>query len=383
MRNHKGLYGVFTLALAALAASGCGGRSGAEQKPPPGIPVAVYQIDTGRASYYDVYPATVYALNQVELRPEVSGYLVGIYCRDGQRVRKGMKLYAIDQQHYQAAYDQAVANLNTARSNLAKLQQDVDRYNELAKNDAIARQTLDHAIADLQAARMQVSALEANVKNVQTDLRYSVISAPFDGTISFSQVKVGSAVNAGQTLLNTVSSDDPMAVDCTVDQKQISRFAGLLGDKPGAGDSTFTMVLPDGSVYPLAGRLSVIDRAVDPQTGTIRVRVVFPNPHNILKAGLTCDLRIRNTSGARTVLFPFRAVVEQMGEYFVFVLKGEKVTQRRVDLGARIRDLVVARDGLSPGDQIVVDGVQKLRDNAVVAVVPPRTNPSAESASAK
>ena len=372
MLTFKKLYAPLTLACVSMVLAGCGGRSGAEGKQPPGVPVAVYQIDTGSASYNDVYPATVIALNQVELRPEVSGYLVGIFFKDGQRVKKGMKLYSIDQQHYQAVYDQAVANLNTARSNLAKMQQDVDRYNELAKNDAIARQTLDHAVADLQSAKMQVAGLEASVKNVQTDLRYSVIHAPFDGTISFSQVKVGSSVSAGQTMLNTVSSDDPMAVDCAVDQKQIPRFAGMLGKNSGAGDTTFTIVLPDGSVYPEAGRLSVLDRAVDSQTGTIRVRVVFPNPRGVLKAVITCNLRVRSTSAASTVLFPFKAVVEQMGEYFVFVVNGEKVTQRRVDLGARINDLVVARGGLSPGDRIVVDGVQKLRDNVTVAVIPPQ-----------
>jgi membrane fusion protein (multidrug efflux system) len=383
MLTFNKLYPPIILACVSMALAGCGGRSGAEQKPPPGVPVAVYQIDTGRASYDDVYPATVIALNQVELRPEVSGYLVGIYFKDGQRVRKGMKLYAIDQQHYQAAYDQAIANLNTARSNLAKLQQDVDRYNDLAKNDAIARQTLDHAVADLQSARMQVAALEANVKNVQTDLRYSVIYAPFDGTISFSQVKVGSAVSAGQTMLNTVSSDDPMAVDCAVDQKQISRFAAMLGKKTSAADTTFTIVLPDGSVYGQAGVLSVLDRAVDPQTGTLRVRVVFPNPRGVLKAGLTCNLRVRNTSAASAVLFPFKAVVEQMGEYFVFVVNGEKVSQRRVDIGARINEMVVARGGLSAGDQIVVDGVQRLRDNVTVAVMTPQANPTTATASAK
>jgi membrane fusion protein (multidrug efflux system) len=111
--------------------------------------------------------------------------------------------------------------------------------------------------------------------------------------------------------------------------------------------------------------------------------MVFPNPHNVLKAGLTCNIRIRNTSALSTVLFPFRAAVEQMGEYFVFVLNGEKVVQRRVDLGARINDMVVARGGLSPGDQIVVDGVQKLRDNVTVAVVPPQVKPATENAPAK
>ncbi len=380
MRTQNMMYAALTAALAAVALSGCGGRSGAEQKPPPGVPVAVYRIDSARASYYDEYPATVFALNQVDLRPEVSGYIVGIYVKDGQRVRQGMKLYAIDQQHYQAAYDQAVANLSTARSNLAKLQQDVDRYNELAKSDAIARQTLEHAVADLEAAKTQVAALEANVKNVQTDLRYSVITSPFDGTISFSQVKVGSSVTAGQTLLNTVSTDDPMAVDCNVDQKQISRFAVLLGRKPAAHDTTFTIVLPDGSVYPQPGALSVIDRAVDPQTGTIRVRVVFPNPRGLLKAGLTCNLRIGNMSAASAVLLPFRAVVEQMGEYFVFVVSADKVTQRRIELGTRINDMVVVRSGLAGGDQVVVDGVQKLRDNATVAVVSGPGRPATQTA---
>ncbi|HUI10378.1 MAG TPA: efflux RND transporter periplasmic adaptor subunit [Bacteroidota bacterium] len=379
MRIPGSIYAAAVALIASGAAAGCGGRSGAEQKPPPGVPVDVYRVDTGRASYYNEYPATVSALEQVDLRPEVSGYLTGIYFRDGQHVRKGERLYAIDQQHYQAAYDQATANLAVARANLSKTQQDVDRYTTLAKNDAIARQTLDHAVADLESARSQVVALEANQKSVATDLRYSVIYAPFDCTIGISLVKVGSAVVAGQTLLNTVSSDDPMAVDCAVDEKLISRFAMMLGSKDAQHDSTFTIVLPDGSAYPSPGRLSLLDRAVDPQTGTLRIRVVFPNPRGVLKPGLTCDLRVRNESRANTVLFPFRAAVEQMGEYSVFVLNGDRVTQRRVELGPRINDMVVARSGLAPGDQIVVEGVQKLRDNATVTVTPPKTKTVADA----
>ena len=383
MRSQGKVVAAALALLATALAAGCSGRSGAEQKPPPGVPVAVYRVDTGRATYYDEYPASVSALEQVELRPEVSGYLTGLYFKDGQHVRKGTKLYAIDQQHYQAAYDQATANLAVARANLAKTQQDVDRYTELAKNDAIARQTLDHAVADFQSARSQVAALEANQKSVETDLRYSVIYAPFDCTIGISLVKVGSAVVAGQTLLNTVSSDDPMAVDCAVDEKQIPRFATMLGAKASPHDSTFSVVLPDGSQYPLPGRLSLLDRAVDPQTGTLRIRVVFPNPRGVLKAGLTCNLRVRNESRANTLLFPFRAVVEQMGEYSVYVLNGDRVSQRRVEIGPRINDMVVARSGLAAGEQIVIDGIQKLRDNAPVTVVPPPSKAVADAAPVK
>jgi membrane fusion protein (multidrug efflux system) len=157
----------------------------------------------------------------------------------------------------------------------------------------------------------------------------------------------------------------------------------MLGERVVSHDSTFTIVLPDGSVYPESGRLSVIDRAVDSQTGTIRVRVVFPNSKEVLKAGITCNLRIRSTSPVSSVLLPYKAVVEQMGEYFVFVLTGDKVVQRRVTLGARINDMVVSKGGLAPGEQIVVDGVQKLRDNAVVAVVPPQAKAAPETASTK
>jgi membrane fusion protein (multidrug efflux system) len=326
-------------------------------------------VKAENASYYDEYPATVVALNQVDLRPEVSGYVTSIFVADGQHVRMGMKLYAIDQQQVRAAYDQALANLNAAKANMAKTRQDVDRYNELAKNDAVARQTLEHAQADLESARMQVAAAQAGVQNVQTNLRYSIIVAPFDGIIGISQVKLGSSVTAGQTVLNTMSSGNPMGVDVAVDEKQIGRFTRFLKAGGGDHDSTFTIVLPDLSVYPLPGRISFLDRAVDPQTGTIRVRMVFPNPRNELKPGLTCNLRV-GTSAANSVLIPFRAVVEQMGEYSVFVVNGNKVSQKRITLGTRIRDMAVVMDGVHPGDQIVTEGVQRLKDNALVAVLP-------------
>lgn len=364
----------FQNSLGFLAASlflfaGCGANKGPDQKDPPPIAVTAYQVKAGNAVYYDTYPATVTALNQVDIRSEVSGYITGIFFRDGQHIRKGEKLYEIDQQQFKAAYDQAVANLNVAKANLAKAQEDADRYRDLEKNDAVARQTLEHALADLRSMKMQVAAAEANVKSVRTNLRYSIIYAPFDCTIGISLVKMGSAVSAGQTLLNTVSSDNPMVVDCAVDEKLIPRFSSILTQKVNANDSTFTIILPDQSFYAYPGRLSVMDRSVDPQTGTIRIRVVFPNPGNILRVGLTCDLRVQNTTSPKSVLIPYRAVIEQMGEYFVYVVHEGKVSQQRVSLGMSIRDMVIVTSGIQPGDEIVSDGVQKLRDNAVVSTM--------------
>ena len=369
---------VLFFAVSALLSS-CSVNKAAEQKGPPPIPVAAVEVSFGNATYHDEYPATVVALNQVDLRAEVSGYVTDISVQDGQRVAKGMKLYAIDQRQYQAAYDQALANLNVAKSNLARTKQDADRYADLARNDAVARQTLEHAQADLESSKMQVAAAEAAVKSVETNLHYSVITAPFDGTIGISLVKLGSAVTTGQTVLNTVSSDDPIAVDCAVDEKQISRFSALLQSASKGKDSTFALVLPDQSVYPFPGRLSFLDRAVDSQTGTIRIRIIFPNPRRILKAGLTCNLRVRMTSPSAMLLIPYKAVTEQMGEYFVFVAKENRVTQRRVNLGMNIDDMVVVNSGLQPGDQIVVEGMQRLRENSIVLVAPAGSKPSPDT----
>ena len=135
-------------------------RNKKDEKPkaPPPQPVNVYVVKKESAVYYDEYPATVAALNQVDLRAQVTGYITGIYFKDGQHVTKGQKLYDIDRQQYQANYDQAIANLNVSKANLAKAQQDADRYNDLLKQDAIAKQVYDHAISDLQSAKMQVEA---------------------------------------------------------------------------------------------------------------------------------------------------------------------------------------------------------------------------------
>jgi len=361
------LQGIGLLSFAALCLAACGNKPTGPQAPPP-VAVNVYTVEPGNATYFDNYPATATPLNQVDIKPQVSGNIVGIFFKDGQRVKKGQKLYEIDQQQYKAAVEQAKANLDVAKANLARSQQDYDRYQELAKQDAIAKQVLDHQTADLEANKRQVEAAQANVASVETNLKYSEIYAPFDGTIGISLVKVGTSVYP-QTLLNSVSTDDPMAVDISIDQAEIPRFTTLFA-KGRDKDSTFTAMLPDGSIYPYPGQLYLIDRSVDPTTGTIKVRLIFPNPKDELKAGLTTNIRVKHASGDSTLLIPFKGVVEQLGEYFVFVSQGGRALQRKVTLGPRIGGMVVARTGVKAGDQIVVDGVQKLRDSTAINAAP-------------
>jgi membrane fusion protein (multidrug efflux system) len=348
---------------AMLILSACGNATKAPQGP-PAVPVVVEQVSTATTAYYDEYPAIVRALNEVELRAQVSGYITGIHFREGTQVRKGQRLYTIDQQQSEAAYEQAQANLKVQEANLVKASQDVERYRELSKRDAIAKQQVDYAEAAYEAAQKQVDAAKAAVRSVQTNVRYTNITAPFAGTIGISAVRLGASIVPGVTLLNTISSDNPMGADITVDQKEIFRFVELHQRKNSKTDSTFRLAFGSRE-YPHTGAIEIIDRAVDPQTGTIKVRLVFPNPEHALRSGMSATVKVLTVT-PRAVLIPYKAVTEQLGEFFVYVADSAKVSQRRVLLGKQIGMSVVIAGGLKEGETIVTEGIQNLREGSAI-----------------
>jgi membrane fusion protein (multidrug efflux system) len=213
---------------------------------------------------------------------------------------------------------------------------------------------------------MAVEAAKANVSAVETNVRYSTIYAPFSGVIGISQVKIGSSVAPGTIVLNTISAENTLAVDFAVDEKEIPRFVRIQQQGTKASDSVFTIALPDGSLYEHPGKISLLDRAVDPQTGTIRARLEFNNPQSILKPGMTCNVRVK-TSRDSAIVIPSKAITEQMGEYFVFVVgDSNKAVQTKITIGRRLSDRTFINDGLKAGQKIVTDGVQKVKDGAVV-----------------
>ena len=356
----------FAFTLFVLAAGCRNGNESGAQGPPP-VPVAVHKVALTDVSYYDEYPGVIRALNEVELRAQVNGYITAIHFKEGQEVRKGQKLYSIDQQQSEASYQQALANLSVRETNLLRAQKDVERYRELEKNDAIAKQQVDYAEAAYIAAQKEVEAAKANVRSVQTNVRYSTIVAPFDGTIGISMVRLGAAVTPGQTLLNTISSDDPIAVDIAVDQKEIYRFTQLLSKQADKNDSTFRLAFGN-QMYPHYGTISVIDRAVDPQTGSMKMRITFPNPDHALRSGMNGTLRVLTSSDGKSVVIPFKSITEQLGEFFVYVVDSAKVTQRKVSLGKQVHTDIIITDGLSGGETIVTEGVQNLREGSSVTI---------------
>ncbi|GGK86313.1 efflux RND transporter periplasmic adaptor subunit [Rufibacter glacialis] len=380
MKLHLSIVAGLSLSTALLVS--CGKKEAPQQNPMnAAVPVNTYTVTQEHVTGTDTYPGTVVPLNEVELRPQVSGYISQIFVKDGQKVTKGQKLYEIDRSKYQAAYNQAQANVRSAQANLNRVQKDLERYENLAKQDAIARQRVDYARADVETARANVAVARAQVASASTDLGYSIIKAPFSGTIGISQVRVGSQVSPGQTLLNTISSEGPTGVDFVINEQELPRFNRLRqGKQP---DSLFTLTLSGGSTYPHTGKLTAIDRAVGLQSGTITVRVSFPNPDRQLVAGMTVSVNVLNQDIGQQLTLPYRAVTEQLGEYFVYKVLGDSVQQQNVLLGTRFQDKIVAREGLKEGDVIVVEGIQKLRQGSKVQVGAPQAAGGAPAAGAR
>jgi RND family efflux transporter MFP subunit len=362
-------------------------------------PVSLLTVTSQSVLYYDEFPGTTQGLNQVDVRAQVQGYVTKIFFKEGSVVKKGSRLYELDQRLYTQNLDAEKANLKVAQGNLKQAQQDADRYIYLNSENAIAKQTLDHALIALQNAKNQVEAAEQAVKTAGTNLNYSVITAPFDGTIGFSQVKIGDLITPGTTIMNTISTNNPMAVDFIINEKQLGHYEDLLSGKKPEPDSLFTIVLPDGTPYPYTGKISIIDRAVDPQTGAIRIRLIFPNNEERLKVGLSCVVRVHNQDVAPQIVIPNKAIVEQMGEYFVYMAKDTLITksndneeaskeagknkenspakqlrafQKKVKLGQTVGANVVVKSGIEVGDTIIVEGIQSLHNTARITVGNPK-----------
>jgi membrane fusion protein, multidrug efflux system len=380
--------------ISALAFFACEHK---QTPPTPPIPVNLITAKAQRVLYYDKYPATTIALKQVAMYAQVTGYITSIDFTEGTHVHKGQVLYHLDQRLYQASVDQARANLRVDSGNLLQQQQDADRYIYLKQHNAVATQLVDHQLIALQNAKDSVFAAQQAVKTALTNLTYAYIYAPFDGTIGISQVRVGNLLSPGTTLINTISTDDPMAVDFYVSEAQLPHFEDLQMHKQKEIDSLFTILLPNGQIYPNLGKIAIIDRAVDPQTGTIDVRLAFPNPQYTLRPGMSAVVRVHNQDAAPQIVVPSRAVVEQMGEYFLYIAKdtilhahaadsaGKKgddsaekkgadtvetpklrAFQLKVQLGQTIGPNVIVKSGIHEGDRVVVDGVQAIHEGSLI-----------------
>lgn len=369
------------VALAAAFAVGCE-KPAPPAPPPPEVYVAdVVQRDV--PVYLDLVGQTV-AFQDVELRARVEGFLDSMTFREGSFVNRGALLYTIDRKPLEATLAQAKADQATAEARLSKAQNDVARYTPLVVKQAVSKQELDDARAALEAAKSQVDASKAVVEKSAFDLSYTRVTAPISGLVGTTLVKPGNLVGRGQnTLLNTISQIDPMLFRVGVTEadylKVVRRAQGRVREAPRIADIQLT--LTDGVEHPHTGRLSVVDRAVDPATGTLTVQIEFPNPEFVLRPGQYGRARLLLETKTGALLVPQRAVQELQSLYSVLVVdKENKVASRTVKVGQKVDSLWVIENGLTQGERVIVEGVQRVRDGLVVSPKPAPATPAATTA---
>jgi membrane fusion protein (multidrug efflux system) len=371
--------------LAALALTGCG-----KKEAPAGAPPEVYVSDVVQKDvpiYMELVGQTR-GSQDVEIRARVEGYLNKVAFTEGSYVRKGALLYEIDPLPLEATLANAKANHATAQARLAKANTDVNRLTPLAKQQAVSQQELDNALAAQDASRAQVDAQKAAVDKATLDLGYAHVAAPLDGLVGTTEVKAGNLVGRGEsTLLTTVSQIDPILFRAGISEAEYLRLARQVAAAggPTGARREIELLLADGTVHTHKGKVEAIERAVDPTTGTLAVQFTFPNPERVVRPGQYGRARFVIETRTGALLVPQRAVTELQNLYSLAVVgEGNKVSFRNVKVGPRVDSLWVIEEGLKPGEKVVVEGLQKARDGAVVspkaAAVAPADRAAAEPA---
>jgi membrane fusion protein, multidrug efflux system len=373
------------LVLASLlaASAGCKKKEEAPPPPPPEVKVAtVVQRDV--PVYIDVIGQTR-GSTEIEVRARVEGYLESVDFKEGSFVRKGQLLYTIDRRPLQAAVAQARGVEAEAQAQLARAHQDVVRYEPLVAKNAISRQDYETSVQVERAAKASVEAAKAARERSQIDLSFTRVAAPASGIVGKTEVYPGTLVGRGQsTLLTRISQVETIHVRVSIPEKDYIEYNRRAQERRRAGNVNplkFELLLADGSVHPEKGDLVFVDRAVDAQTGTILVEVAFPNPGSVIRPGQYARVRVAIDEKKGAILVPQRAVTELQGIYNVAVVKPDNTVElRMVKAAERVGTLWVIDQGLKPGDQIVVEGVQKVRSGIKVTPKPADAEPAAAPA---
>ena len=356
----------FFLLLSLVLCNGCSSDKAKPTPPPPGVTVAtVVEKDVPLSQEW---VGTTLGNVDAEIRPKVDGFLLTRVYTEGSFVRKGQTMFQLDPRQAQAAVEQARGQLEQARALLSQAQIDINRYTPLVAEKAVSQAELDRATSLKQSATAQMDAAQASLDNAKLNLGWTTVASPISGIAGIAKVAVGDLMTP-ITVMTTVSAVDPIYVDFNVAEQDYLRLAR---EKTGrAAGQNLELTLGDGSVFPHPGHVLVVNREVDSRTGTIQVRAEFSNPGNLLRPGQYARIRAVTENRKGALLIPQRAVAELQGVYQVGVVNSEnKVAIRTVKLGPQFGDMWVVESGLKPGEKVVVDGLQRLRDGMTVEPTP-------------
>jgi membrane fusion protein (multidrug efflux system) len=366
MRNIL-LGGYFLLVLAS-----CGSKATPPAPPPAAVQIAtVVQRDT---PIYSEYVATLDGYVNAQIQPRVAGYIIQQGYVEGSFVTKGQVLFEIDPRPFQAALDQAKAQLAQAEAQLGKASLDVERDTPLAEARAIAKSQLDTEIQARLGAQAQVQAAKADLEQAQLNLEFTKVKSLISGVAGIAQVQIGNLVGPN-SILTSVSQVDPIKVYVTIDEQTYTDFHRRFPTEQMVAEQRkripLQLILSDGHVYEHTGMITFADRQVNPATGAIRIAAVFPNPNNLLRPGEFGRIRLSAKTQTGALLIPQRAVIELQGSHQVAVVGPDnKVSIRPVTVGERVGNLWIVTEGVKPGEHVIVEGLLKVRDGSTVQVTP-------------
>jgi multidrug efflux system membrane fusion protein len=348
--------------LGGLLLAACGG-GGPPQLPPPGVSVA--EVVQRPITEWDPYEGRITAIESVELRPRVSGYLAGVHFREGRQVAKGALLFTVDDREYRAALDSARANTARAATRVDVARIEAERAEKLRAGRAISEEELESRRGELRQAEADLAAARAQERQAGLNVEFTRITAPIAGVASSARVRPGNLVTAGETLLTTLVSSDPIYVEFEGDERMYLRYQAMArrGERPSSRDAPnpVRVGLADEQGYPHQGEMVFVDNALDPGTGTIRARAQLSNKDGIFTPGLFARVQLQGGGPRDALLINERAVLTDQDRKFVYVVGADNLAQRRdVVLGARADGLRVVTSGVAAGDRVVVNGVRKI-----------------------
>jgi membrane fusion protein, multidrug efflux system len=377
------------IAALVLSAAGCAQPAAQPGEPPP-PKVTVAEVTLNEVTEWDEFTGRLEAVNTVSVRPRVSGYVAGVRFREGAIVNRGDVLFEIDARPFQAEVDRLRAELSRAKATVQRASSEAKRAERLTAQDAMSREESDRRSSFAAEATAQVEAVEAAIRAAELNLEFTRVTAPISGRVGRAIATEGNLVSAGPgeaTLMTTVVSLDPIYAAFDVDEQSFLRYGTLAtaGKRAAARETGLPvkMALAADRDFPHEGALNFLDNQIDPDTGTIRARAVFRNPGNSLTPGLFVRLRLPGRSAYGGALVRDGAIGTDLDKRFVLVVtKDHAIESRPVTLGPAIDGMRVVRTGLTPGDLVVVNGLQRVRPGMKVDPVKVPMKPELESAAA-
>lgn len=351
------------LAVSAVLVAGCG----SQQQQGTDVAVNSYKIVSQNAQVDQTYTGTIKAENSVAVHARVTGYVVEKYVKGGDQVVAGQPLYRIDSRQYESNVATAEANVARANADYQNAETDLGRYETLASQDAIARQRVDTQRSAAEQAKAAVEAQQAALKIAQDNLGDTIIYAPYSGTLSMDAVDVGTFVNAGSTTLVTIDSVDPIFVEFSMTEQEYLEFMNSRSGDETSG-TNLKLRLANGEEYK-SGVGSVVQaaRTLDPSTGKLILKASFPNPDHLLLPNMFATVISPGEQLTNAILVPTKAIVQIMDKNFVYVIGQDgTVSQKAIELGGTTGAFTIVKSGLVDGDEIVVDGLTKVKNGAKV-----------------